>query len=456
MKGEPITKQPENKLRRVLRLRDLIFYGIVVIQPTAPMPLFGVASQEARGHVVTAVLIAMIGMALTAVSYGRMARIYPSAGSAYTYVAGEFGSLPGFITGWSILLDYILNPIICVIWCSAAAVNFAPALHMWGWEIIFAVLFTILNLRGIQTSARINTWMAISMGVVVVYALAVMAKYIFASPHDLAFFTRPFYDPATFNFRAVSTGTALAALTYIGFDNISTLSEETIDPEKNILRATVLVCLLTGVIAAVEVYAGQLVWPDFSKYPDVDTAYVYVAGRAGGILLFHLMNVTLLVASVGSGMGAQIGAARVMFGMGRDNALPKFFAYVNPKTQIPSKNVLLTGAAALIGAFLMSYLLGAEMLNFGAFLAFSAVNLASFKQCFSQAPSNHSPKRFPGAILPLIGLAVCLYIWASLRWQAKLAGAIWVSLGLLYYWIGPLLRGPRPPHPAIAEQKPLV
>jgi putrescine importer len=112
------------ELRRVLRLRDLIFYGIVVIQPTAPMPLFGVASQEARGHVVTAVLIAMIGMALTAVSYGRMARVYPSAGSAYSYINGEFGPTAGFVAGWSILLDYILNPIICVIWCSAAAVNF--------------------------------------------------------------------------------------------------------------------------------------------------------------------------------------------------------------------------------------------------------------------------------------------------------------------------------------------
>jgi putrescine importer len=426
------------ELRRVLKLRDLIFYGIVVIQPTAPMPLFGVASQEARGHVVTAVLLAMIGMALTAVSYGRMARVYPSAGSAYTYVAGEFGALPGFITGWSILLDYILNPIICVIWCSAAAMNFAPSIPIQAWEVIFAVLFTILNLRGIQTSARINTWMAISMGVVVVYALAAMAKYVFATgPHDALFFTRPFYDPATFNLRAVSTGTALAALTYIGFDNISTLSEEAINPEKNIMRATVLVCLLTGVIAAIEVYAGQLVWPDFSKYPDVDTAYVYVAGRAGGQLLFHLMNVTLLVASIGSGMGAQIGAARVMFGMGRDTALPDAFAYVNPKTQIPSRNVWLTGALALIGAWAMSYQLGAEMVNFGAFLAFSGVNLA----CIQYERRNGFPRGRAALWLPLLGLIINLYIWANLRWQAKLAGAIWVAAGLVYVALRP--RDPR-------------
>jgi amino acid transporter len=432
-----VTKaKPQGELRRVLRLRDLIFYGIVVIQPTAPMPLFGVASQEARGHVVTLILIAMVGMALTAVSYGRMARVYPSAGSAYSYINGEFGSTAGFVAGWSILLDYILNPIICVIWCSAAAANFYHGIPIQVWEVIFAVLFTVLNLRGIEASSRTNTWMAISMGVVVVYALAMMAHYVFAThlpnqPHDAAFFTRPFYDPATFNLRAVSAGTALAALTYIGFDNISTLSEETINPEKNILRATVLVCVFTGVISAIEVYAGQLVWPDFRHYPDVDTAYVYVAGRAGGIVLFHLMNATLLVASIGSGMGAQIGAARVMFGMARDNALPRAFAYVSPRTRVPSRNVLVCGALALAGAWSMSYQLGAEMLNFGAFLAFSGVNLACFQHDYLRSKT----RKWTDAAFPLLGLAVCLYIWVSLRWQAKLAGSIWVLAGLIYFWL---------------------
>jgi putrescine importer len=419
----------KTELRRVLRLRDLIFYGIVMIQPTAPMPLFGVASQEARGHVVTTVLLAMIGMALTAVSYGKMARVYPSAGSAYAYIRGEFGATPGFIAGWAILLDYIINPIICVIWCSAAAVNFFPSIPLGAWKVIFVVVFTVLNLRAIESSSRTNTWMALGMGAVVGWTLWSMSRYVFATgPHDALFFTRPFYDPATFSWGAVSTGTALAALTYIGFDNISTLSEETIEPEKNILRATVLVCLLTGVLAAIEVYAGQLVWPDFSKYPDVDTAYVYVAGRAGGAILFAAVNATLLVANAGSGMGAQIGAARVMYGMGRDAALPRWFGYVHPKTAIPSRNVLLCGALALSGAWAMTYQLGAELLNFGAFLAFSGVNLACFRNNYLKNPG----RRWIDAAMPLLALAICLYIWASLRWQAKVAGTIWVAAGLIY------------------------
>jgi amino acid transporter len=420
----------KTELRRVLRLRDLIFYGIVMIQPTAPMPLFGVASQEARGHVVTTILAAMVGMALTAVSYGKLARVYPNAGSAYSYIRGEFGATPGFVAGWAILLDYIINPLICVIWCSAAAVNFFPAVPLSAWKVIFAVVFTVLNLRAIEASSRTNTWMAIAMSAVVVWTLGSMAKYVSATgPHAAAFFTRPFYDPATFSWGAVSTGTALAALTYIGFDNISTLSEEAIEPEKNIMRATVLVCLITGVLAAIEVYAGQLVWPDFTKYPDVDTAYVYVAGRAGGALLFAAVNATLLVANAGSGMGAQIGAARVMFSMGRDLALPKWFGYVHPGTASPSRNVIVCGALALGGAWAMTYQLGAELLNFGAFLAFSGVNAA----CFQRDYLKNKDRTWMNAAMPLLALLVCLYIWASLRWQAKFAGAVWVAAGLVYW-----------------------
>ena len=311
------------QLRRALSLRDLIFYGIICIQPTAPMPLFGVAAQLGKGHVVTTVLIAMVAMLFTAVSYGRMARVYPSAGSAYAYIAGEFGKTAGFLTGWSIMLDYLLNPLICTVWCSAAAANLIPAIPPFLWKLFFALLFTMLNLRGIEASARTNEWLAVGMGAVVVWALIDFGRYVYAQhPHGMAFFTRPFYDPATFSIATVSTGASLAALTYIGFDTVSTLSEEALNPKRDILRATVLVCLITGVMAAIEVYAAQLVWPDYSHFPDVDTAYVYVAGRAGGALLFHLVNATLLVATIGSGMGAQIGAARVLYGMGRGGALP--------------------------------------------------------------------------------------------------------------------------------------
>jgi len=416
-------------LRRALTLWDLVFYGLIVIQPTAPMPLFGVVSQEARGHVVTAVLIAMVAMLLTAVSYGRMARVYPSAGSAYSYVRAEFGPFPGFLTGWAIVLDYLLNPLICTIWCSKAAANILPIPYI-VWAVFFALLFTLLNLRGIKASAATNRWLTIAMSLVVVYMVIIMVRYMAGiGPVTPAFLTRPFYDPANFSLSAVFTGTSIAALTYIGFDSISTLSEEVVDPKRNILRATVLTCLATGIFSAIEVYLGQLVWPDFHHYPDVDTAYSFVAGRAGGSVLFHLVNGTLLVATIGSGMGAQLGAARLLYGMGRDNALPaRFFGHIDAKKGIPSYNVIFSGAIALLGALSVSYQLGAELLNFGAFLAFTGVNLSAFKHYFLGGRNRH----WSYLVLPLAGCAVCLYIWFSLRWQALLAGFIWFCLGAAY------------------------
>ena len=247
-----------------------------------------------------------------------MARAYPSAGSAFTYVGSEIHAGLGYVTGWSMAMDYMLNPIVCTILCSKFALNFFPEIPYPVLVILFIAIFTSLNLFGIKTSARINETLAAGMGIVILIFLAAAARYVLKTPHDgLAFFTRPFYDPQTFSFTAVMGGTSLAVLTYIGFDGISTLSEEAENPRRNILLATVLVCLITGALASIEVYAAQLVWPGAQPFPDVDTAFVHVARRAAGAWLFSLINVTLLVATIGSGMGSQLGAARLLFGMGR-------------------------------------------------------------------------------------------------------------------------------------------
>jgi amino acid transporter len=419
------------KFRRVLRLQDLILYGIIIIQPTAPMPVFGVVSQVARGHVVTVILIAMVAMLFTAISYGRMARAYPSAGSAYTYVTNELHPGLGYLTGWSITMDYLLNPIICTIWCSKAAGNFLPMVPYPLFVVAFALFFTMLNLRGVETSARVNRTMAFGMGAVVVLFFGYTIHYLTAHAGDFtpASFLLPFYDPKTFSWAAISSGTAIAVLTYIGFDGVSTLSEEVEDPQRNILRATVLVCVITGILASLEVYAGQLIWPDFRHYPDVDTAFVHIAGRAGGVVLFSIVNLTLLIANVGSGFGSQLGAARLLFGMGRDNAIPKrFFGTLDPKTRIPRNNVLFSGTLALIGALVLSYGLGAELLNFGAFIAFMGVNASSFVHyCVRRKQWS-----WRDWVPPVIGFVVCLYIWLSLSVPAKIAGGSWLIIGLLF------------------------
>jgi amino acid transporter len=431
------------RLRRTLTLWDLILYGIIVIQPTAPMPAYGVFSNAGQGHVVTSILIAMVAMVFTAMSYGRMARVYPSAGSAYTYVGRELHPSLGYVTGWSMTMDYILNPLICTIWSAKAMADLLngtryqipyPGLL---WPIFFAGLFTVLNLRGVQTSARINKTLCAIMGAVILAFFWSTIRYIFHLPqYPEVFFLRPFYNPQTFTINRVFHGTSVAVLTYIGFDGISTLSEEVENPKRNIFLATVLVCIVTGFLAAAEVYGAQLLsfahfgkdFGVFSEFGD-ENVFSHVAGIAGGVLMTKAISITLLIATVGSGMGSQLGAARLLYGMGRSDAIPKkFFGAIHPRTHIPANNVMLVGLIALIGAFLISYDNGAELLNFGALIAFMGVNLASLTHYYIRGADRALGQLIP----PVLGFFICLFIWIHLSNLALIVGSIWMAAGIAY------------------------
>jgi amino acid transporter len=431
------------RLRRSLTLWDLIMYGIIVIQPTAPMPAYGVFSNEGQGHVVTSILIAMIAMVFTAMSYGRMARVYPSAGSAYTYVGRELHPSLGYVTGWSMTMDYILNPLICTIWCAKAMADLLagtrfqvpyPALI---WPLFFACLFTALNLRGVQTSARINKTLCAVMGAVILAFFWYTVRYIFHLPqYPEAYFLHPFYNPQTFTVNRVFHGTSVAVLTYIGFDGISTLSEEVENPKRNIFLATVLVCVITGFLAAAEVYGAQLLsfqhfgkdFGVFSQFGD-ENVFSHVAGIAGGVLMTKVISLTLLIATIGSGMGSQLGAARLLYGMGRSDAIPKkFFAAIHPKTRIPANNVMFVGAIALIGSFLITFNNGAQLLNFGALIAFMGVNLAALTHYFIRGNDRTVGHLIP----PILGFVICLFIWIHLSNLALIAGSIWMVCGIAF------------------------
>jgi putrescine importer len=427
-------------LRRTLTLSDLILYGIIVIQPTAPMPAYGVFSNAGGGHVVTSILIAMVAMVFTAMSYGRMARVYPSAGSAYTYVGRELHPSLGYVTGWSMTMDYILNPLICTIWCAKAMADLLsgtryqipyPGLL---WPIFFAVLFTALNLRGVQTSARINQILCAVMGAVIVAFFWYTIRYIFHLPqYPEAYFLRPFYNPETFTINRVFHGTSVAVLTYIGFDGISTLSEEVENPRRNIFLATVLVCIITGFLAAAEVYGAQLLSSQYIfGVSEVENAFSHVAAIAGGAVLTKVISLTLLIATIGSGLGSQLGAARLLYGMGRSNAIPKkFFGAIHPRTRIPANNVIFVGVIALVGAFLITYDNGAELLNFGALIAFMGVNLAALTHYYIRGNDRTLGQLIP----PVLGFIICFFIWIHLSKMAMIVGSVWMLAGIAYgFW----------------------
>ena len=427
-------------LNRTLGLWNLIIIGMVIIQPTAPMGIYGVISNKAHGHVVTTILIAMVAMLFTAISYGRMARVYPSAGSAYTYVGQEMHSALGYVVGWGMVMDYLINPLICTAFCAKAAMNILPGLSFYVWIVFFAAFFTLLNLRGIKTSAQLNEALCAGMVIVVLLFLGCVVRTVWGIPHDPGYFTHPFYEPGNFHLSNIFAGTSVAVLTYIGFDAISTFSEEVRNPRRNILLATVLVCLITGLLSGLEVYAAQLIWGSqpFSS-DNVESAFALVSGKAGGVVLFQIVNFTLLIANMGSGMGAQLAAGRLLYGMGRGNALPKaFFGAIEPKHRVPRNNILAVGAFALVGAGLLeffanrlgggAYEIGAQCLNFGAFIAFMGVNAAAFVHHWKHEKSGN----FSGFLVPALGFLICGFIWLNLSSKALVLGAVWMVAGITY------------------------
>jgi putrescine importer len=425
--------------KKLLTLTDLVFFGIVLIQPIAPVPLYGVAQKLSGGYLTTIILFAMFAMMITAVSYGRMAALCPSAGSAYTYVGKGINPHLGFLAGWAMFLDYLLLPLINCVWIAAAMHNvYAPKVPFAVWAAIVAAVITLLNLQGIRSSARQNQILLFGMFIVIGFFIVLALRYLFhAQGWGGIFSTQPFYDPATFNMRQVLGATSFAALTYIGFDGVTTLTEDAENPKRNILLATVIVCVFTGLFGGFEVYLAQRVWPEWQTFKSLETAFLDVCGRVGGPALFNAMGVVVIVAAFGSGLGGGLGAAKLLFGMGRDNVLPRtFFGHVKAGTSTPTYNILLIGLLSFGGAVLLNfngsaYQQAGELLNFGAFLSFMGVNAAAFYQ-FGILQRGGPRRILIDIVLPAIGFIFCTVIWWNLNPLAKTLGGIWFVIGAVY------------------------
>ncbi len=421
-------------LRRVLSLWDLIIFGIMAVTPSAPVTVFGLVSVRARGHTVDTILFAMVAMVLTAVSYGRMAALYPAAGSAYTYVGKALNPHLGFLAGWAMLLDYFTIPLFCVVYGSLIVQRMIPDVPYVIIAAGFAGGITFLNVKGIRATARTNDVLLVYMGMVLLAFIGLAIRYLLVHQGWGGLFsTTPFYDPKEFDLRAVIHATSFAALTYIGFDSVTTLAEDVHNPKRNVLLSLVIVCLFTGIFGGFLTYLGQRVWPDFRSFPDIATAFMDATRRVGGVWLFEAMVLLLAIANLGAGLTGQVGAARLLFGMGRDNVLPKrFFAHLSAKTNTPTYNIVLIGALTFAGSLGKRYDLIGELQNFGAFLGFMGVNIATIRQFYFLPQEDRHKSFWKDFILPGLGFLICTIIWLGLGDLAKIAGGIWFAVGLAY------------------------
>lgn len=422
------------KLKRVLGLWDLVYYGVILTSPIAVVPMFGEAQVLSQGHAVVTLLAAMVAMTATAVSFGRMATVYPSAGSVYTYVSRAFNPQIGFVLGWAMFLEYLFQPLQNSLYAALTIQRLLPHIPFALLSAVAVGFMTLLCWFGIRTTARTNEILLAFMSIVMIAFLGEAIWYIFAHQHWQGFISiKPFYDPRTFSVRAIAAGTALAATTYIGFDGVSILAEEVENPKRNVLLASVLVCVFTGLFAAFQVFLAVRVWPDYRTLVNPETAFMDVARVVGGYNLFLGFGVVLLVSSLACGLAGLLGAVRLLYGMGRDNVLPRaVFGHLDAKRGSPTYNVAIAGGLAYLGTLTMQWERSVEILNFGALIAFMAVNLAAVKH-FGFSPELAGKRKiFLDVIVPGLGFLFCLAILLGLQGSTLAAGAIWCGLGAVY------------------------
>lgn len=421
-------------LKRVLGLWDLIYYGVILTSPIAAVPLYGEGQVLSHGHTASTLLIAMVAMSVTAISFGRMAHVYPSSGSVYTYISRELNPHFGFVVGWAMFLEYLFQPIQNALYSVLAVQRMLPRIPFAILAALAVGLITVMTVQGIRFTARTNEVLLGFMVLVTTIFLIESFRYIVLHEHFTGLFSmQPIYNPATFNLRALAAGTSLAALVFIGFDGVSVLAEEVKNPKRNVMLAAVLVVLFTGLFSGLQVYLAQRVWPDYTTLQNPETAFMDVARLASGPLLFTAYGVMLLVSSIACGLAGHVGASRLLYSMGRDDVLPKkIFGYLSPKKSNPIYNVWIIGVLAYIGVITIPWEHAAEIVTFGALLAFMGVNLAALKHFWFSEEAVGNRNFFFDAFVPGFGFVFCFGLLFSLQAWTKYAGLVWLAVGIIY------------------------
>ncbi|WP_299258076.1 APC family permease [uncultured Kushneria sp.] len=435
------TSPSSRTLERTLNLPGVVIIGVAWVTPLIALATIGIIIELSNGTAPTAYLITLMAMIFTAWSYGRMALVhYQSAGSAYTYVGMEMGPRLGFLTGWLILLDYFFIPL--VVWLIGAAylAEQFPAIPLGIWIVAFIVPTTLLNIIGIQVAAKAN-YLLVAFQLLVIVILAVLSLAHFAGHETGATLLSPFFNQGT-TFAALATA-AVAAYSFIGFDGLTLLTEETHDPRRTIPRAMLIVVAFFGLLFVSVAWVAQLIHPG-TTFANVDSAALELARLVGGNLFAAVLLAGLIIGQFACGLAIQAGASRLLFTMDRDGVLPKSLSYLSPRYKPPVVGIVLIGLTGLVGLF-MDVTTSASFINFGAFSAFILVNLSTIMHYRRHRPSHGVGAILGWVVLPLAGAIVNFYLLMSLDIDARLIGGIWLALGVL--WLAVLTRGFRQPPP---------
>lgn len=424
------------ELKRVLKLPTLVCQGLAYLCPACVLMYFGIINVLTGGHFPLALIVAGVAMVLTALSYAKMCRKYPVAGSVYSYVSKSIGPRLGFLAGWTMMLDYFLLPMTCYLGCGLYLNILIPVIPVWGWIIIAVLFVAVCNYVGVGIAAFMNNINVAAPIIALIVTLIFSIKYIMSGGgSESLFYTEALYRADTFNVGTLMTGAAIMAIVFVGFDSVTTYSEETIEPEKNMPRAVLIICIGAAIEFFIVAYIMNCAWPTaITEITNPDTAITEFNAQIGIVWMNGIFVVINTLASIGCCIAGQGATARVLLGMGRDGFLPKkFFGYVHPKFKTPSRNVLLTAVVGLTAIIFQNSLTNAmSLVSFGAIMGFILTNISVIFRFWVRDRERSGNSVIKYLILPIIAAAVCIYLWFSLTAAAKIVGFSWLALGIIF------------------------
>ncbi|SNT05966.1 amino acid/polyamine/organocation transporter, APC superfamily [Streptosporangium subroseum] len=439
MTTEPSLEQfgYQQELRRSLSFTDLLVYGLIFMVPIAPFGIFGSVFQASGGMIALAYAVGMIAMAFTAMSYAQMARAFPMAGSVYTYAGRGIAPPVGFLAGWVILLDYVLVPALLYLIASAAMASFVPAIPIWGWLIVFVVLNTVVNYTGIQMTARITKLMLI--GEVIVLAIFMIVGVVaLAQGKAQAGALTPLFDSSTFSWSLIFGAVSVAVLSFLGFDGISMLAEESQVDSRRLGKSMVAALALAGLLFIAQTWVAALLAPNradlLANGDPAGSAFYDMAEFAGGHWLSVLTAVATAIAwGFANSLVAQAATSRLLFAMARDRQLPAFLAKIDPRHKVPVNATLLVAVISLgLGLYLDTrddgITLISGLVNFGAMTAFLALHVSVVVHYVVRQRSRDWWRHL---IAPVIGFGILLAVVINANIAAQVLGAIWFGIGVV-------------------------
>lgn len=435
-------------LKRTLGTWAIVGLGLGYMTPTVIFDTFGIVSEETNFVVPTAYLFAMIAMGLTAISYGRMVRVYPSAGSAYTYASETIHPNVGFVIGWSSLLDYLLLPLVNALILRSYMEAFFPDVTPALWVFVVVAAVTSMVLFSMSNTSKLN-------GILVIFSIVLIVVFVYLAWQALArgegngtaFSTKPLWHEGT-ELAPVITGATIVCFSFIGFDAITMYTEEAKD-ESTVPRAIMITLLIGGVIFFVAGWFAQSVFPDMTGFSEdalENSALPEIAEKIGGPLFKAFLTAAAFAATLASGLASHASVSRMLYVMGRNGRGPisRLFSFIHPRYQTPALSVLFVGGVSLL-AIPLNLDFVAALINFGALMAFTFVNVTVIVHFALRHKQTRTPKEIlRNVVLPLLGVAATLVLWINLSPDSFNYGLIWLGVGvatmlvLTRFWTKPL------------------